>query len=49
MTSFNLLKFKFTQIFLMDQNDFLNMTKLSVNAAELSVNSTELSTNAAEF
>jgi hypothetical protein len=49
MTSFSLLKFKFTQIFLMGQNGFSKMTELSVNAVELSVNSTELSANAAEF
>jgi hypothetical protein len=30
----------------MDQNNFLKITKLSVNAAELSVNSAELSANA---
>jgi hypothetical protein len=33
ITSFSLLKFKFTQIFLMDQNSFSKMTELSVNAA----------------
>jgi hypothetical protein len=49
MTSFSLLNFKFTQIFLMGQNSFLKMTELSVNAVELSVNSVELSVNAAEF
>jgi hypothetical protein len=49
MTSFSLLKFKFTQIFLMGQNNFLKMTELSLNVAELSVNSAELSANAAEF
>jgi hypothetical protein len=48
-TSFSLLKFKFTQIFLMSQNGFLKMTELSVNTAELSVNSAELSANVAEF
>jgi hypothetical protein len=40
-TSFSLLKFKFTQIFLMDQNGFSKMTELSVNAAELSANAAE--------
>jgi hypothetical protein len=49
MTSFSLLKFKFSQNFLMGQNGFSKMTELWVNAAELSVNSAELSTNAAEF
>jgi hypothetical protein len=49
MTSFSLLKFNFTQIFLMGQNGFSKMTELLENAAELSVNSTELSANAAEF
>jgi hypothetical protein len=49
MTLFSLLKFKFTQIFLMGQNSFSKMTELSVNAAELSVNSAELSANAAKF
>jgi hypothetical protein len=39
MTSFNLLKFKFTQIFLMGQNRFFKMIELLVNAVELSVNS----------
>jgi hypothetical protein len=49
-TSFSLLNFKFTQIFLMDQNGFFSkMIELSFNAAELSVNSAKLSTNAAEF
>jgi hypothetical protein len=38
MTSFSLLKFKFTQIFLMGQNGFSKMTELSVNSAELSTN-----------
>jgi hypothetical protein len=32
MTSFSLLNFKFTQIFLMGQNDFSKITELSVNA-----------------
>jgi hypothetical protein len=41
MTSFSLLNFKFTQIFLMSQNEFLKMIELSVNAAELLVNATE--------
>jgi hypothetical protein len=41
MTSFSLLNFKFTQIFLMGQNDFSKMIELLVNAAELLVNSTE--------
>jgi hypothetical protein len=41
MTSFSLLKFKFTQIFLMGQNGFSNMTELSVNSTELLVNATE--------
>jgi hypothetical protein len=41
MTSFNLLNFKFTQIFLMGQNSFLKMTELSVNVTELSVDSIE--------
>jgi hypothetical protein len=49
MTSFSLLKFKFSQNFLMGQNGFSKMTELWVNAAELSVNSAELSTNAANF
>jgi hypothetical protein len=49
MTSFSLLNFKFTQIFLMGQNGFSKMIELSVNVAELSVNSAELSANAAEF
>jgi hypothetical protein len=49
MTSFSLLNFKFTQIFLMSQNSFFKMTELSVNAAELSVNSTELLVNLAEL
>jgi hypothetical protein len=49
MTSFSLLNFKFTQIFLMGQNNFLKMTELLMNAVELSVNSVELSVNAAEF
>jgi hypothetical protein len=38
MTLFSLLKFKFTQIFLMGQNSFSKMTELSVNSAELSAN-----------
>jgi hypothetical protein len=41
MTSFSLLNFKFTQIFLMSQNGFLKMIELSVNAAELLVNAAE--------
>jgi hypothetical protein len=41
MTSFSLLKFKFTQIFLMGQNNFSKMTELSVNAVELSANAAE--------
>jgi hypothetical protein len=49
MTSFSLLKFKFTQIYLIGQNGFLKMTELLVNAAELSVNSVKLSSNVAEF
>jgi hypothetical protein len=49
MSSFSLLKFKFTQIFLMSQNGFSKMTELSVNVTKLSVNSTELSVNTAEF
>jgi hypothetical protein len=49
MTSFSLLNFKFIQIFLMGQNGFSKMIKLSVNVAKLSVNSAELSANAAEF
>jgi hypothetical protein len=36
MTSFSLLKFKFTQIFLMGQNGFSKMTELSVNVTEFS-------------
>jgi hypothetical protein len=48
MTSFSLLKFKFTQIFLMGQNGFSKMTELSVNVTELLVNLAELS-NAVEF
>jgi hypothetical protein len=40
-TSFSLLNFKFTQIFLMGQDSFLKMTELAVNAAKLSVNSAE--------
>jgi hypothetical protein len=32
--SFSLLNFKFTQIFLMVQNNFLKMIELSVNVAE---------------
>jgi hypothetical protein len=40
-TSFSLLNFKFTQIFLMGQNCFSKMTKLSVNSAELSANAAE--------
>jgi hypothetical protein len=38
MTSFSLLNFKFTQIFLMGQNTFSKMAELSVNSTELSVN-----------
>jgi hypothetical protein len=38
MTSFSLLNFKFTQIFLMGQNSFSKMAELSVNSTELSVN-----------
>jgi hypothetical protein len=34
MTSFSLLNFKFTQIFLMGQNGFSKMTELSVNSTE---------------
>ncbi len=34
MTSFSLLNFKFTQIFLMDQNGFSKMIELSINVAE---------------
>jgi hypothetical protein len=49
MTSFSLLKFRFTQIFLIAQNGFSKMTELLMNMAELSVNSAELSMNAAEF
>jgi hypothetical protein len=41
MTSFSLLKFKFTQIFLMGQNNFSKITELSVNAVELSANAAE--------
>jgi hypothetical protein len=48
MTSFSLLKFKFTQIFLMGQNGFSKMTELSVNVTELLMNLAELS-NAVEF
>jgi hypothetical protein len=40
-TSFSLLNFKFTQIFLMGQNGFSKMTELSVNAAELSASAAE--------
>jgi hypothetical protein len=33
-TSFRLLNFKFTQIFLISQNSFSKITELSMNAAE---------------
>jgi hypothetical protein len=49
MTSFGLLNFKFTQIFLMGKKGFSKITELSVNAVELLMNSAELSANAAEF
>jgi hypothetical protein len=49
MTSFSLLNFKFTQIFLIGQNGFSKMTELSVNVAKLSVNLAKLSANVVEF
>jgi hypothetical protein len=49
MTSFSLLNFKFTQIFLMGKNKISKLTELSVNVTKLSMNSAELSVNAAEF
>jgi hypothetical protein len=48
MISFSLLNFKFTQIFLMGQNEFSKMTELLVNAVKLLVNSAKLSANATE-
>jgi hypothetical protein len=49
MALFSLLKFKFTQIFLIGQNGFSKMTKLSVNVVELLMNSVELLMNSSEF
>jgi hypothetical protein len=48
-TSFSLLKFKFTQHFLIGQNSFSKMIELLVNEAKLSVNSVKLWANAAGF
>jgi hypothetical protein len=41
MTSFGLLNFKFTQIFLMGQSGFSKMTELSVDLVELSADVAE--------
>jgi hypothetical protein len=49
MTSFSLLNFKFTQIFLIGQNGFSKITELSVNVTKLSVNLAKLSANVVEF
>jgi hypothetical protein len=49
MTSFSLLKFKFTQIFSMGQNGFLKMTELFAKPVDNSVKPVDNSVKPAKF